>query len=148
MGGSEKQELFANARTLLMPITWNEPFGMVMVEALACGTPVIAFPQGAAREIVLHELNGYLVSDEESIQQPAGSLSRPGSVPTSSPTGMCRSIGALLVPDRWSHSVDVPMEKAGVIRQNISGNSYSKDRNGSRTGGLHRFGRERRNVDR
>jgi glycosyltransferase involved in cell wall biosynthesis len=67
VGGSEKQELFANARTLLMPITWNEPFGMVMVEALACGTPVIAFPQGAAREIVLHELNGYLVSDEESM---------------------------------------------------------------------------------
>jgi glycosyltransferase involved in cell wall biosynthesis len=67
VGGTERQALFANARTLLMPITWNEPFGMVMVEALACGTPVIAFPQGAAREIVQHELNGYLVDDEESM---------------------------------------------------------------------------------
>jgi glycosyltransferase involved in cell wall biosynthesis len=76
VGGSEKDELFANARTLLMPITWNEPFGMVMVEALACGTPVIAFPQGAAREIVFHELNGYLVSDEESMAAAIGDLDK------------------------------------------------------------------------
>ena len=50
-----------------MPIRWNEPFGMVMVEALACGTPVIAFPEGAAREIVQDGLNGYLVEDEDSM---------------------------------------------------------------------------------
>jgi glycosyltransferase involved in cell wall biosynthesis len=67
VGGAEREELFAGARTLLMPITWNEPFGMVMVEALACGTPVIAFRQGAAREIVQDQLNGYLVDDEESM---------------------------------------------------------------------------------
>jgi glycosyltransferase involved in cell wall biosynthesis len=67
VGGAQKQELFANARSLLMPIQWNEPFGMVMVEALACGTPVIAFRQGAASEIVHDELNGYLVEDEESM---------------------------------------------------------------------------------
>ena len=46
--GSAKQELFAGATALLMPIRWREPFGMVMVEALACGTPVIAFREGAA----------------------------------------------------------------------------------------------------
>jgi glycosyltransferase involved in cell wall biosynthesis len=67
VGGVEKEELFANARALLMPITWDEPFGMVMVEALACGTPVIAFPQGAASEIVQHGVNGYLVDDEEAM---------------------------------------------------------------------------------
>jgi glycosyltransferase involved in cell wall biosynthesis len=67
VGGDEKERLFASARALLMPIRWNEPFGMVMVEALACGTPVIAFPEGAASEIVQHELNGYLVDDEESM---------------------------------------------------------------------------------
>jgi glycosyltransferase involved in cell wall biosynthesis len=50
-----------------MPIRWVEPFGMVMVEALACGTPVIAFPQGAATEIVQHEVNGYLVDDEQAM---------------------------------------------------------------------------------
>ena len=52
VGGAAKQSLFARARGLLMPIRWDEPFGMVMVEALACGTPVIAFPEGAARELV------------------------------------------------------------------------------------------------
>jgi len=67
VGGRRKQHLFANARALLMPIRWNEPFGMVMVEALACGTPVIAFPEGATIEIVQHELNGYLVEDEEAM---------------------------------------------------------------------------------
>jgi len=46
-----------------MPITWNEPFGMVMIEALASGTPVIAFPYGAATEIVIDGYNGYSVSD-------------------------------------------------------------------------------------
>ena len=49
---------------LLMPVRWREPFGMVMVEALACGTPVIAFPEGAAAEIVIDGENGMLVADE------------------------------------------------------------------------------------
>jgi glycosyltransferase involved in cell wall biosynthesis len=65
VGGEEKCELFASARALLMPIRWPEPFGMVMVEALACGTPVIAFPEGAACEIVRNCENGFLVDDEE-----------------------------------------------------------------------------------
>jgi glycosyltransferase involved in cell wall biosynthesis len=67
VGGTQKLELFANARALLMPITWDEPFGMVMIEALACGTPVIAFPEGAASEIVEHGVNGYLVDDEQAM---------------------------------------------------------------------------------
>ena len=64
VGGVGKQELFAGAAALLMPIRWPEPFGMVMIEALACGTPVIAFPEGAASEIVVDGENGFLVEDE------------------------------------------------------------------------------------
>lgn len=63
VGGKRKKNLFANAKVLLMPIEWNEPFGMVMVEALACGTPVVAFPYGAATEIVIDGFNGYQVAD-------------------------------------------------------------------------------------
>ena len=76
VGGAEKEELFANAQALLMPIRWEEPFGMVMVEALACGTPVIAFPEGAASEIVQHEVNGYLVEDEEAMAAAIADLHR------------------------------------------------------------------------
>ena len=67
VGGTAKQQLFANAAALLMPLRWREPFGMVMVEALACGTPVIAFPEGAAAEIVIDGENGMLVSDERAM---------------------------------------------------------------------------------
>jgi glycosyltransferase involved in cell wall biosynthesis len=74
VGGSSKRSLFAHARGLLMPIRWNEPFGMVMVEALACGTPVIAFPEGAVRELVIDEKTGFLVDDERAMAVAVGRL--------------------------------------------------------------------------
>ncbi len=64
VGGAAKRALFAHARALLMPIRWREPFGMVIIEALACGTPVISFPEGAASELVLDGTTGFLVNDE------------------------------------------------------------------------------------
>ena len=76
VGGSVKRSLFAHARGLLMPIRWNEPFGMVMIEALACGTPVIAFPDGAARELVVHGETGFLVDDEQEMADAVGVLAR------------------------------------------------------------------------
>jgi glycosyltransferase involved in cell wall biosynthesis len=76
VGGSVKRSLFAGARALLMPIRWEEPFGMVMVEALACGTPVIAFPEGAARELVLDGQTGFLVKDEGAMAAAVGRLPR------------------------------------------------------------------------
>ncbi|HEV3094400.1 MAG TPA: glycosyltransferase family 4 protein [Solirubrobacteraceae bacterium] len=76
VGGTVKRSLFAGARALLMPIRWEEPFGMVMVEALACGTPVIAFPEGAARELVLDGQTGFLVEDEQAMGAAVGQLSR------------------------------------------------------------------------
>ena len=64
VSGAPEKQLYARAAALLMPIRWNEPFGMVMIEALACGTPVIAFAEGAAEEIVIDGDNGMLVADE------------------------------------------------------------------------------------
>jgi len=54
----KKRELLANARALVLPILWNEPFGLVVVEALASGTPVITAPRGAMPEIVQHRKSG------------------------------------------------------------------------------------------
>jgi glycosyltransferase involved in cell wall biosynthesis len=76
VGGAAKRSLFARARGLLMPIRWDEPFGMVMVEALACGTPVIAFPEGAACELVLHGKTGFLVNDDRAMADAIGRLPR------------------------------------------------------------------------
>lgn len=60
-----KRELYRDARALLMPITWDEPFGLVLAEAQACGTPVITFNRGAAPEIVNHERSGFVVADAD-----------------------------------------------------------------------------------
>ncbi len=76
VGGPVKQSLFASARGLLMPIRWDEPFGMVMVEALACGTPVIAFAEGAARELVIDGRTGFLVENERAMAEAVGYLPR------------------------------------------------------------------------
>lgn len=64
VAGTEKRSLFARASALLMPIRWEEPFGMVMIEALASGTPVIAFAEGAAPEVIVTGKTGFIVEDE------------------------------------------------------------------------------------
>jgi glycosyltransferase involved in cell wall biosynthesis len=60
-----KRELLAGARALLFPIQWPEPFGLVMIEAMACGTPVIATPHGAVPEVVTHGETGLVVESEQ-----------------------------------------------------------------------------------
>ena len=90
VAGSAEQQLYANARALLMPVCWPEPFGMVMIEALACGTPVIAFPEGAAAEIVIDGENGMLVSDE---QQMARAIDQVGAMGAIDPA-RCRASAA------------------------------------------------------
>lgn len=60
----EKLRLLGGARATLLPIRWNEPFGLVMIESLACGTPVIAYPEGAAPEVVEHGKTGFLCDGE------------------------------------------------------------------------------------
>ena len=57
-----KRELLVRARCLLAPITWDEPFGLYMVEAMACGTPVVVFDRGSAPEVVRHGVTGYVVN--------------------------------------------------------------------------------------
>ena len=72
--GDEKGDLYAGARALLMPIRWPEPFGLVMTEAMACGTPVIAFPEGSAPELVVDGETGFVVDDEHAMAAAVGRL--------------------------------------------------------------------------
>ena len=69
-----KLELLDGASALLFPIRWNEPFGLVMLEAMACGTPVLAFPEGAAPEVVDHGRTGFLCADEAEMIEALGRL--------------------------------------------------------------------------
>jgi glycosyltransferase involved in cell wall biosynthesis len=63
-----KLELLAGATALLNPIRWPEPFGLVMIEALACGTPVLTYRVGAAPEIIDHGVTGFLCTDRSQLQ--------------------------------------------------------------------------------
>jgi glycosyltransferase involved in cell wall biosynthesis len=67
VGGDVKDRFLGNALALLFPIRWPEPFGLVMAEALACGTPVIALRQGSVPEIIEHGLTGFIGHDEDDL---------------------------------------------------------------------------------
>ncbi len=62
----QKPEFLSGARVVLFPIEWNEPFGLVMIESMACGTPVIAFDHGAVSEIIEDGVTGFIVNDVDS----------------------------------------------------------------------------------
>jgi glycosyltransferase involved in cell wall biosynthesis len=63
VGGAEKLDLLSRARCLLFPVQWEEPFGMVLIEAMACGTPVVALRRGAVPEVVEDGVTGFVRDD-------------------------------------------------------------------------------------
>lgn len=65
IGEKEKNDFLGNAAALLFPIDWPEPFGMVMIESMACGTPVIAYENGSVPEVIDHGVSGYIVHNRE-----------------------------------------------------------------------------------
>ncbi len=69
VGDAEKQTLLGGAYAALFPIEWPEPFGLVMIEALACGTPVIASPCGAVPEVIQDGTTGFLAGTVEQALQ-------------------------------------------------------------------------------
>ncbi len=84
---AQKNVLLSRARALLFPIQWEEPFGLVMIEAMACGTPVLAFAGGSVEEIVQNGVNGWICADVDDMAQRIA-----GTLPTST---TCRDTVAL-----------------------------------------------------
>lgn len=74
VGEADKAALIGKARALLFPIDWPEPFGLVMIEAMACGTPVIAFSHGSVPEIIDHGQNGFICGDIDEAVAAVGRL--------------------------------------------------------------------------
>ncbi len=72
-----KNEIVGNALAMLFPIQWDEPFGLVMIEAMACGTPVLAMPGGSVPEVVKEGVSGYIASSVEELAERACNLDLP-----------------------------------------------------------------------
>jgi glycosyltransferase involved in cell wall biosynthesis len=70
-----KGDFLGNARAMLFPIDWPEPFGLVMIEAIACGTPTIAFRRGSVSEVIDEQLTGLLVDDVDAAVAAAARIS-------------------------------------------------------------------------
>ncbi|MFL6603747.1 MAG: glycosyltransferase family 4 protein [Steroidobacteraceae bacterium] len=70
---AQKNEFLGKARALLFPIDWPEPFGLVMIEAMACGTPVIAFPHGSVAEVIEEGVTGFLA---RTVDEAVGAVER------------------------------------------------------------------------
>jgi glycosyltransferase involved in cell wall biosynthesis len=76
VGPQRKYELLGEAAGFLFPLQWEEPFGMVMIEAMACGTPVLALDRGAVPEIVVDGVTGYICSRPEELVAAIAQLDR------------------------------------------------------------------------
>jgi glycosyltransferase involved in cell wall biosynthesis len=74
IGQDEKVDLLRRAKAVLFPIDWDEPFGLVMTEAMACGTPVIATPRGSVPEVIADGETGWIVSVERYAEEAAERL--------------------------------------------------------------------------
>ena len=71
---TQKADFLGNAQALLFPIDWPEPFGLVMIEAMACGTPVIAFECGSVPEVIDDNVSGFIVNDIDEAVDAVGKL--------------------------------------------------------------------------
>jgi glycosyltransferase involved in cell wall biosynthesis len=88
-----KNELLGRSAALLMPLLWDEPFGIVMAEALACGTPVVGLRRGSLPEIVQHEINGFVC---DSVEEMVGAVNQLSSIERK----QCRRIAEEKFSDR------------------------------------------------
>jgi glycosyltransferase involved in cell wall biosynthesis len=76
IGEADKPAFLGEARALLFPVDWPEPFGLAMIEALACGTPVVARPRGAVGEVLRHGQTGFLANTVEELAAAVGAVDR------------------------------------------------------------------------
>ena len=105
-----KNALLSKARAVLFPIQWEEPFGLVMVEAMACGTPILAFAGGAVEEVVVNGVNGWICRD---VDEMARRIASPGVAASS-----CRTFveGHFSVAKMTERYVDVYRCALGHVR--------------------------------
>jgi glycosyltransferase involved in cell wall biosynthesis len=128
VGGDAKRELVAGARALLMPIRWEEPFGMAVIEALASGTPVVAMRRGAMPLIVEHGRTGFLADDEREF---AGYLRRVGEIdPAACRRSVRERFSAAAMAERYVRRYEEAIERAAKARRPAAATSAGPQANG------------------
>ncbi len=115
---AEKSDFLGNALALIFPIQWPEPFGLVMIEALACGTPVIAFNEGSVPEIIEHSITGFVV---QSIDEAVNAVGQLGLISRQK----CRDVfderfSAQIMTDRYLDVYNTLIEKSLVLDKNMT----------------------------
>ena len=95
---AQKADFLGSAEALLFPIAWPEPFGMVMIEAASCGTPVIAFGFGSVAEVIEPSVSGFIVSNE------AEAIAAVEKLPTLSRTNVRSAFERRFTSGRMAHS--------------------------------------------
>jgi glycosyltransferase involved in cell wall biosynthesis len=116
LGDEQKGEFLGKAAALLFPIDWPEPFGLVMIEAMACGTPVIAFPCGSVPELVESGKTGFVVND---IEQAVAAVDRLREIDRA---GCRRGFEERFTAERMATSyLEVYRQVIGVSRTGIAG---------------------------
>lgn len=112
-----KNELLGGAKALLFPIDWQEPFGLVMIEAMACGTPVIAYRRGSVPEVMTDGVTGYIVESEE---EAVSAIARIDQIDR----GICRSyFEKRFSADRMARSYVNAYQKLMLRQKNIISDS-------------------------
>jgi glycosyltransferase involved in cell wall biosynthesis len=76
----DKAQLLGNSRAMLFPVQWDEPFGLVMIEAMACGTPVLALPGGSVLEVVKEGVSGNVRKTAAELAESARNLNIPAGI--------------------------------------------------------------------
>jgi glycosyltransferase involved in cell wall biosynthesis len=109
-----KNELLGAAAALLMPIDWDEPFGIVMTEAFACGTPVIAFNRGSVPEVVRDGVNGFT---SRTVAEAAAAVERLGEIDRTIVRADCEArFGADAIVDQYVNLYQTLLNRAEVSR--------------------------------
>lgn len=103
---TEKRQLLAGARCLLFPIQWEEPFGIVMIESMVCGTPVIALRGGAVEEVIEHGVTGFICDDPDELPD---AIARIGEI---DPFACRERVERLFATDRFAAGYEAAYRRA------------------------------------
>lgn len=107
-----KRALYAGARCLIFPVQWEEPFGMVMIEAMACGTPVVAMRRGSVPEVVSHGVSGLVVDRLDEV--PAAVLQAEGLDPEAARAHVAERFDLPVMAAGYEHAYCRALELSGA----------------------------------